>query len=406
VRFLLSTVGSSGDVNPFIAVGCALQARGHVVAMLANPFFESTVTDAGLEFLPLGDEFDFKIMARLPGATHPRRGGITILRELVFPVVPLIVETVEKAIGAFKPDLVLSHQICIGTPWACERRGVPCATVVLSPAMWLNRNDPAVYMQGGPQNPGPFIRRLNMGLARVAMRHHYDRPLNRLRRQMGFTPIRDMVFHDAHSGVVNLGLWSPHMRPSLEGDPALGKICGFAWHDRFRKFEGDDWAGGAIGRFLGECERAGERPIIFSLGTAVVHVAGRFYHDAAEACRRLGRRALLLTNRPEYAPTDRELPTGVQAFNYAPFSEVLARGCCTVHHGGMGTTAQAMRAGRPTVIVPHAYDQFDCAARTRRMGVSETVFATRVTPERPERHAASLRARNETRARRWRRCRG
>jgi UDP:flavonoid glycosyltransferase YjiC (YdhE family) len=106
-------------------------------------------------------------------------------------------------------------------------------------------------------------------------------------------------------------------------------------------------------------------------------VAGPFYEASAGACRILGRRGLLLTGRPEYAP--RELPPGVGAFTYAPYTAVLPRGCATVHHGGIGTTAQAMRAGRPTVIVPFAHDQFDNAARAWRLGVSETLARKRLS---------------------------
>ena len=86
-----------------------------------------------------------------------------------------------------------------------------------------------------------------------------------------------------------------------------------------------------------------------------------------------------MTRYQEYAP--KHLPPGVRAFTYAPFSTVLPRGVATVHHGGAGTTAQAMRAGRPTVIVPFAYDQFDHAARTRRLGLSATVKRKAISPQ-------------------------
>jgi rhamnosyltransferase subunit B len=61
-------------------------------------------------------------------------------------------------------------------------------------------------------------------------------------------------------------------------------------------------------------------------------------------------------------------PDGVAAFEYAPYSEVLPRACVIVHHGGVGTTGQALRAGRPVLIVPHAHDQFDNAVRVARLG--------------------------------------
>jgi len=89
---------------------------------------------------------------------------------------------------------------------------------------------------------------------------------------------------------------------------------------------------------------------------------------------------LLVGRAPETAPTN--LPPGVEVFGYAPFSSVMPRAACSVHHGGIGTTSQGLRAGRPTVIVPHAHEQFDNAARAKRMRVSQTLAAQDLTPQR------------------------
>ena len=77
----------------------------------------------------------------------------------------------------------------------------------------------------------------------------------------------------------------------------------------------------------------------------MVHLAGRFYEHAAHAAATLGRRALLLVGRDEYAP--RDLPRGVRAFAYAPYSLVLPRALATVHHGGIGSTGQALEPPLP-----------------------------------------------------------
>lgn len=354
--------------------------------MLANPYFASTVTQAGLGYRPLGDEVDFREMMRIPNAAHPRKGGITVLRELVFPNVKLMYDRATEVIRECAPDVVVAHHISVGVPWACERLGVPMATCVLAPAMWFNPLDKSVYAQGMPENPPKWVMRLGLWFAHLQMRRAYDRPINAIRRDLGLPPRRDMVFRDATHPELSLGMWSSHFRGPLPGDPPPGVICGFPWHDHSPRLDQD---GDQALRYLDECEAANDPPIVFSLGTAVVHVAGDFYHAAARACRAMGRRGLLLTNRPEYAPRPSELPPGVRAFAYAPFSKVMPRAACSVHHGGIGTTAQGLRSGRPTVIVPHAYDQFDHAARTRRLGVSGTVWATRATAAALER---SLRA--------------
>ena len=120
---------------------------------------------------------------------------------------------------------------------------------------------------------------------------------------------------------------------------------------------------------LAEFLDAGPPPIVFTLGSSAVLTAGRFYEESAEAARRLGRRAVLLIGRdPRNLPRGK-LPDGVGAFEYAAHSALFPRAAAIVHHGGAGTTAQAMRAGKPMVVVPFAHDQPDHAARIVRRGL-------------------------------------
>jgi UDP:flavonoid glycosyltransferase YjiC (YdhE family) len=96
-----------------------------------------------------------------------------------------------------------------------------------------------------------------------------------------------------------------------------------------------------------------------------------FFRAAIEACQRLGRRGILLTRFCEQIP-DR-LPNGVKHFDYIPFSQLLPKAAALVHHGGIGTTAQALSAGVPQLIMPLAHDQFDNAARVKRLEVGDWI---------------------------------
>ena len=96
-------------------------------------------------------------------------------------------------------------------------------------------------------------------------------------------------------------------------------------------------------------------------------MADNFYRDSIEVAQVLGRRALLLIGHARNLPP-LPLPEGVAAFEYAPYSQVLPRACAIVHHGGVGTTGEGMRSGKPVLIVPHSHDQFDNAARVERLG--------------------------------------
>lgn len=137
-------------------------------------------------------------------------------------------------------------------------------------------------------------------------------------------------------------------------------ITGFPFHDESEALDA------RLRRFLDE----GEAPVVFTLGSAASAVPRHFFHQSLLAIAKLKCRAVLIVGN--YAPEQFEgsLPTNVAAFPYAPYSELFRRGAANVHHGGIGTTAQALRAGRPMLVVPFAFDQPDNAARAVELGVA------------------------------------
>src|SRR5262249_13389323 len=90
--------------------------------------------------------------------------------------------------------------------------------------------------------------------------------------------------------------------------------------------------------------------------------------------------AVLLAKNPRAVPP--ELPKGIVALDYAPFSRLFPRAAALVHHGGIGTLGEAMRAGRPSLIMPCAWDQPDNADRATRLGLARTIARNRYDPRR------------------------
>lgn len=380
MRILMVTLGSHGDIHPFIALARALRAAGHEAAILTNPYFERQITAGGVELLPIGDAVDLpSLIKSMPHAMDGVRGPMTVLRTLVLPGVPQLLSRIRECVTAWKPDAVVAHPIALGASWVCGQAGVPCILAHLSPISWFNPRDTIVMTPFRSERPSPRAVAFDVWIGGVMTSVALDGPLNRIRRELGLPRARRIWYNESRGGDLNLGLWSPQFRGPLEGDPATGAICGFPWFDRRGEHDRERVA---LERFL----ESGPAPIVFTLGTAVVHVARRFYEEAARAARMLGRRAVLLVGRGERGPSD--LPPGMAAFEYAEFSHLLPRAAATVHHGGIGTTAQALRAGRPTVVVPASHDQFDNAARVSRLGISRTVKFRRA---RADHLAAALR---------------
>jgi UDP:flavonoid glycosyltransferase YjiC (YdhE family) len=140
-----------------------------------------------------------------------------------------------------------------------------------------------------------------------------------------------------------------------------------------------------LSKFLND----GPPPLVFTLGSSAFWVAKDFYLDSIRAAKALGQRALLLIGHERNRP-EGPLPEGVAAFEYAPFGEVLPRALAIVHQGGVGTTGQALRSGRPALILPHAHDQFDNAWRVTRIGCGRAVPRPRYNAETATRELKAL----------------
>ncbi len=372
-RILITTIGSGGDVHPFVAVALELARRGHEVEMLVNPHYRERIEAAGLRVRPLGTAQDLLGVLHHPHLARPWLSPLLIIRELIGRTVAPTLDGVEAALREFGPDVIVRHHISLGSRWAAQRAGVPCVSCVLAPIFWFNARDGAVQSRWQLERPPMWLAKLRLTLGRWAMRVLFDRPLNRLRRERGLVPEQDQFRREVEDARAVLGLWSPTVRPPMEGDPPRSVVCGFCEFDRSPAQESRL---GELRAFLDSCEAGDQRPVVFTLGTSVVHHHGDFYVHAATAMATLGRPAVLLTGTDEYAP--RGLPANVRAFPYAPYTMLFARAAAIVHHGGAGTTAAALRSGRPTVIVPFANDEFDNARRAKLLGCSRTLHAGEV----------------------------
>lgn len=366
------TSGTHGDVFPFLGIGRALRDLGHEVVVFTHPYFARDVERAELGMHPMGGDMDIEALLKSPDAFHSTRGHRVVV-QMSFRAIPATTTEMLHAIEERRPDVIVTHHFMFGPRWIAEGLDIPCAVCCLSPMAWFSRRDPVPAFQ---RRSGWLRKRaatITMRAARPVVIPILDRRLNRARRRVGLARQRKVFLNDFRGGTVNLGMWSRHFRGPLKTDPASGVICGFPFYDGRRSNEG---LSPEVEAFLNE----GEPPIVFTLGSAAFHTAGSFYDMAAEACASIGRRGLLLTGRSEYAP--KNLPAGVRAFASAPHSLLLPRAACTVHHAGIGSASQALRSGRPSVVIPFAHDQFNNATRLESIGVARSVRRARLSPAR------------------------
>ncbi len=375
-RIVLSTFGSYGDVHPYIAIALELKARGHSPLVATSEVYREKLDAAGIDFHP--------VRPNMPSYDQPEE-LIKLAEDLIDPfsgtekVVELftlnpedVYEDLNRAVeGA---DLILTHPLPLVGPIVAQKRKLPWMSSVLAPMSFLSAYDPPVI----PQFPALYhVLRLSPAFGRLFLKlaayklEKMLQPVYSLRAKLGLPPGASPLLGGQHSPARVLALFSSVFGQPQVDWPVNTRVTGFPFYDR-RDFFGEAEIPPGLIRFLDE----GPPPIVFTLGSSAFWVARNFYEDSIKAAQALGKRALLLIGHQRNLPGER-LPDGVAAFEYAPFSAVFPRALAVVHPGGVGTTAQGLRAGRPVLVVPHAHDQFDNAARVVRLGCGRSLARPR-----------------------------
>ena len=364
LHIILIALGSAGDVHPPVGIGRALLARGHRVTLATNPYFEKLVRGVGLEFSPLDTGEDFEKEIRNPDLWHPTKSFRVVARKLMLPYMPLVYSLIEQRHVPGR-TVVAAPGTAFGARIAREKPGVPLATFHLQPSLLRSLHETPVM--GIPDVITPLPRPLKAMMFWLIDRLVIDKELapgvNAYRAQLGLPPVRRLFKDWLHSPDLVINLFPEWYSPPQPDWPPNTRHTGFPLFDEAGVRE----IPAAVAEFLD----AGEPPIVFTAGSAMA-LAGRFLTDSAEICRRLDRRGILLTQFPDQVPPG--LPPTVKHFDYIPFSQVLPRAAAFVHHGGIGTTAQAFAAGLPQLVTPFAHDQPDNAHRVKQLGAGDFVL--------------------------------
>jgi UDP:flavonoid glycosyltransferase YjiC (YdhE family) len=358
---LLVTIGSHGDVHPFVGIGRALKDRGHRVRIATNEHFKSLVERAGLGYVQLGSEQLFKQWLDDPDVWHPQKGPQRVMAG-VGQTIEEAYEVVARESGT--GQIVAGSSLALGALVASEKLGFPYATIHLAP-ICVRSEIELPTLAGGinfSRFPGWFKRGFWAGGDKWFIDPHIVPPLNALRARLGLAPVSRVLNGYWHSPQLTIGLWPEWFAPRLPDHPAQLRLTGFPLYDEADvtplHVELDRWL------------KAGDAPIAFTPGSAM-RQAHSFFDASARACATLGRRGMLLTRHADQIPAS--LPPGVIHVPYAPFGSLLPRVAALVHHGGVGTMAQCLRSGCPQLIMPMSHDQPDNAARCVKLGVARTI---------------------------------
>ncbi len=383
MRFLLSTWGSKGDLHPFLSLGQALRRRGHAVTLAGNPDWDDTITGAGFEFLPAGPRQTTEFLATIPEIASTDGGGKVAIAALMEKWFSPAFSAIYRALCEAAPrhDCLLAHHAVMVAGAVAETAGVPWATAVLAPCIVPSRYSLPVSLGRQPWR-GPFGRAANALLWRLARRGFsgiVDPYLRRFRADHGLPPLvgRDAAFDGGVSSQAVLALYSPAFCPAApDWGPHVAQ-AGFCFWDPLEDYTPP----AALVDFLAA---GGDdaKPLLVTLGTAMIANPQGFYEAAVEAVRGTRHRAILLLGREANAPAG--LPENVFVLDYAPFGWLMPRCAAVMHQCGIGTSAQALRAGLPSVCCPYSFDQPNNARQLEALGVGVYL------PPNPRRRSAAI----------------
>lgn len=370
-KIVIATFGSLGDLNPFVALAHALKRQGSEPVVATSEFYRSWIESEGLGFAPMRPDVD-ELTERLGMDIGEIARRVTqddgfMFRELIFPYLRRGYDDVVAASDG--AAAIVAHSIAFAAQIAAERLRLPLVNVVLSPLFLMSAHDP-------PQGEGsPFVRgprsapalayNKAMAWSLTQILGQRAAPIGSLRRELGLPRRRGRaLLTGGPSAAATIALASPLLAPPQPDHPRNTFIAGHTFHDRFI-----DAAAGLppeLDAFLG----AGSPPLVVTLGSFVVRDKIDFYCAAGLAARRIGRRAVLLAADEECSALSEGLPADIFVAGYVPHSRLFPRACAIAHHGGSGTSGQALRAGKPQLVIPFLGDQPDNAGRLARLGVA------------------------------------
>jgi vancomycin aglycone glucosyltransferase len=346
MRVLLSTVGSRGDVEPMVALASHLRDTGHDARLCAPPGFENLVQ--GLDYFPIGHDPRLGPRKVEGGPAATVAAQFTVLREAA--------QGCDAVVGCAAMQ--------IATRSIAEISDVPYFYTAYSPVVLPSEHHspPPVH---GPPRPRGVSARVQWDLDAQWWNDVWREVLNAARTAAGLEPVADVRAH----------VITDH--PLLASDPTLApwptpsELAVFqtgAWLRRDPRPLADE-----LNRFLD----AGEPPILFGFGSMPVRsTAGATMVAAARA---LGRRAIVLRGWAGIAAPDES--HDCRTVSETNLQALLTRVAAVVHHGGAGTTTQAMHAGTPQVVAPHNFDQPYHAGRVEALGIGAALRRSAPSPQ-------------------------
>jgi rhamnosyltransferase subunit B len=380
-HYLIVTVGTTGDVHPFLPMARALQVLGRKVTVISNSIHAKLVQDANLPFVGIGTDEEYLRVIANPDLWDPKKGFAALMADYGNQLRQI--HAAIQSVSCGQRAVVIAHPFAVPGAAIARAQGWVQSVVAayLAPGNLKSCHDPLTI--GASAIPHWVPMGWRRALWRFVEKGWIDpvavAQINAVRAPLGLTQAQSFLSHIAQAPDLSITLFSAWFaptppdwpRPLISGD--------------FPLFEGRSQP--SLSAELGDFLTSGDRPVVFTPGTGNLH-ASHFFDCALAAVKHLRCRAIFLTRDRSQVPA--QLPASVLWQSYAPLTALLPRSAALVHHGGIGTTAEALRAGTPQLVIPFAWDQFDNGRRVSTLGVGSVIHAQRLSARKLARRLGAL----------------
>jgi rhamnosyltransferase subunit B len=362
-ELLLASVGSAGDAHPFIAMGHALRARGRSVAMFSNREHAGAIEAAGLRFIDAGPTIEYSACIENPDLWHPIKGMGVLWRHILAPSIAPLYRYLQTQREAKKPLHVLAGPQMLGARFAQLHLGTALTSAYTAPSMLRSCQAPTTiaHTHWPRGTPRWWLRSVWHAVDRYKLQPMGQRNLAPICGELGLPmPATPSIFGQWMHAPQGIALYPRWFAPSKDDCPTQLSYGDFPRY----QLDAQQELSANIRQFLDQ----GTPPVVVSLGTGMAHAQGQWMVWQS-ALKQLGLRGIFLSalqNQWLAQPEPHILQTA-----YAPFSLLLPRCVAIVHHGGIGTVAQALAAGLPHIIQACAHDQFENARCIAELGVGQ-----------------------------------
>jgi UDP:flavonoid glycosyltransferase YjiC (YdhE family) len=365
MRALITAMGSRGDVQPMLTLALEMRRRGHEVLVHAPSDFEAWAGELGLPFHSAGVNTQEILNEHSEAIGGNPVQVIRALRDILFSEMPRAFDqTLKAAKGA--DVIVTAAQFAAHSVGEALR--IPSINVMYVPTMLRSAHHPPLMgkLQGSPR----WVNRLRWKLADAGINAVLRGALNKERARLGLPPIANASRHlfEERPAILACDCVVGPAPPDWNGYDVT--VTGPLYYDDPAALDA------RVEAFLD----AGPPPVYVGFGSMTSPDASRLTNAILEGGR--GRRLLLAKGWAGIGGAN--LPESVMVVDGPmPHAKLFPRVAAVVHHGGSGTTAAALRAGAPQVVVPHVVDQYYFAHRLRSLGIAPAGIPIRkLTPER------------------------